>query len=89
VPPGRLQSIAGVAGLHPSHNPETAARRRRVLRETFALLVCCEPQARHTTWREVIARTHSASRASSTSGQPLVTYARSATVSASTRHSVA
>jgi hypothetical protein len=56
--PRRLQSIAGVGGLHPSHNPEIAAHRRRVLREAFAPLVC-EPQARHTTWREVVARTHS------------------------------
>ena len=39
-PPRRLQSIAGVAGLHPSHNPEIAAHRRCVLRETFAPLVC-------------------------------------------------
>jgi hypothetical protein len=52
-----MQSIAGAAGLHPSHNPEIAANRRRVLRETFAWLVR-GPQARCTTRREVVARTH-------------------------------
>jgi len=30
-----LQSIAGVGGPHPSHNPEIAAHGRRVLREAL------------------------------------------------------
>ena len=59
-----LQSNAGVAGLPPEPYPEIAATGGACCERPSRRSCAASHRARHTTWREAVARTHALPRAS-------------------------